>query len=296
MKNRKAISMKLGRVISRAYCIIMMLLLLTIVISVFLIRGVVGACIWSFALLILSPISVILSLICMISIMIGIYKKQINESKIITLIVSLCLAYPIFILFGVSNTTYPTSKKTEPSISIEVPFKSDSKVLLLGGEEYKPHAIWASECYAYDVVKEPFNTNSKELNDYGIFGEEVIAPIAGTIIAAFDEEEDIAISTNEEDYLSSAGNYVYMKIEETGTYLMFIHLKQNSVTVQVGDYVQVGEVIGAVGNSGTASEPHLHLQHQRENPLNVIYTTCAEGLPIIFTDESKYTLLTSDQY
>ena len=38
----------------------------------------------------------------------------------------------------------------------------------------------------------------------------------------------------------------------------------------------------AKGNSGTASEPHLHIQHQKNNPLNTKIPICAQGLPIIF--------------
>lgn len=75
-----------------------------------------------------------------------------------------------------------------------------------------------------------------------------------------------------------------MQIKETGTYLIFDHLLYDSVTVSAGDIVKTGDVIGKVGNSGTTSEPHLHFQHQKENPLDVVHTTCAEGLPIKFID------------
>ena len=40
------------------------------------------------------------------------------------------------------------------------------------------------------------------------------------------------------------------------------HLKQGSVTVQVGDVVRRGQPLAAVGNTGHTNEPHLHLQVQ----------------------------------
>ena len=47
-----------------------------------------------------------------------------------------------------------------------------------------------------------------------------------------------------------------------GRYLVLGHLKQGSVTVQVGEIVRRGQPLAAVGNSGHTNEPHLHLQVQ----------------------------------
>ena len=47
-----------------------------------------------------------------------------------------------------------------------------------------------------------------------------------------------------------------------GRYLLMGHLKQGSVTVQVGDVVRRGQPLVTVGNSGHTNEPHLHLQIQ----------------------------------
>lgn len=57
---------------------------------------------------------------------------------------------------------------------------------------------------------------------------------------------------------------------------------QDSIEVSVGEHIDIGDVIGKVGNSGTTSEPHLHIQHQRNNPLEMKFPVCAEGLPITF--------------
>lgn len=85
------------------------------------------------------------------------------------------------------------------------------------------------------------------------------AALDGVVIAAYDEEADI--TPGSEDVLSMEGNHVYLKVAETGTYLLLNDLKQHSVTVAVGDKVQAGDLLGLVGNSGSTSEPHLHIHH-----------------------------------
>jgi len=78
---------------------------------------------------------------------------------------------------------------------------------------------------------------------------------------------------------------VYIQIEKTGTYLLLNHLKKDSVNVEVGDQVNVGDLIARVGNSGSTSEPHLHIHHQRKNPLEMWTPVFAEGLPLYFENE-----------
>jgi peptidase M23-like protein len=46
----------------------------------------------------------------------------------------------------------------------------------------------------------------------------------------------------------------------SNTYTDYYHLRANSVTVQVGDVVQTGQMLGLVGSSGQSRGPHLHIQ------------------------------------
>ena len=55
-----------------------------------------------------------------------------------------------------------------------------------------------------------------------------------------------------------AGNHVI--IEADGFNVFAAHLRSGSVQVEVGDKIKVGQVLGEVGNSGLALEPHLHVQ------------------------------------
>ncbi|MGG3801651.1 hypothetical protein [Metabacillus fastidiosus] len=52
----------------------------------------------------------------------------------------------------------------------------------------------------------------------------LITDVSGKVIAAYDEEADIVPGS--EEFISMEGNYVYIKIDETGTYLLLNHLKK----------------------------------------------------------------------
>ncbi|MGF7048054.1 hypothetical protein J2T13_002560 [Paenibacillus sp. DS2015] len=180
------------------------------------------------------------------------------------------LAYPVHI------------RNSQPSITVQWPFNEET-VVGWGGdtiENNHPHVIWPSERWAYDLVMEPYNTGSTNLEDYGIWNREVLSPVAGTVIAAYDDESDIVPGS--EDILSMEGNHVYVQIDTTGTYLLLNHLKKDSVNVKVGDHVNEGDIIGRVGNSGSTSEPHLHIHHQLQDPTQTLYPILAEGLPLYF--------------
>ena len=50
-----------------------------------------------------------------------------------------------------------------------------------------------------------------------------------------------------------------MRVRHTdGTFGWYVHLKNGSVRVKVGQAVRAGEQLGALGNSGMSVSPHLH--------------------------------------
>lgn len=253
--------------------------------SILFMHGIAGAVAWALAKLFFAPIGVILVLLNLILLIICLVKKKKVAQKIIAMLLSILLAFPILMLMDVLQIAYPANiDKTVPPITVRWPLK-EKTIVGCGGDTIQtnaPHAIWASERWAYDLVIEPANIDSKNLRDYGIYDKEIIAPVSGIIVAAYDEENDILPNT--EEFLSMEGNHVYIKIDETGTFLLLNHLKKGSVLVKVGEHVKEGDIIGKVGNSGSTSEPHLHIQHQRQNPTKTIYPIFAEGLPLYFKD------------
>ncbi len=94
------------------------------------------------------------------------------------------------------------------------------------------------------------------LSDYAGFGWPVLAPAAGEIVEVADGFPDNPPGTN-----GDHANHLLIDIGGD-LYVSMAHLKQNSVTVAVGDVVRRGQVLAAVGNNGHSNEPHLHLQVQ----------------------------------
>lgn len=264
---------------------VMIVILIALWGCIFFIHGIAGAMAWTLVKLFIAPIGVILMFVNLILLFICLVKKKKVTQKIISLVLSIFFAFPILMLFNVLKVKYPANiNKATPSIKVRWPL-NEKTFVGWGGDRVEtntPHAIWASERWAYDLVIEPANINSKSLKDYGIYDKDVVAPISGTVVAAYDEENDILPNT--EEFISMEGNHVYIKIDETGTFLLLNHLKKGSVPVKVGDHVKEGEVIGKVGNSGSTSEPHLHIHHQRQDPTKTIHPTFAEGLPLYFKD------------
>ena len=114
--------------------------------------------------------------------------------------------------------------------------------------------------------------------NFWAYGEPVIAVADGVVTAAVDS---IAENTPGRapallTPFNIAGNHVILRIAPH-QYVLFAHLKAGSVRVKRGQRIQQGTPIGQLGNSGSSTAPHLHLQvMDRNSPLG------AEGLPFVF--------------
>lgn len=67
----------------------------------------------------------------------------------------------------------------------------------------------------------------------------------------------------------NASKFNYVQLEHLNGYRSsYIHLQQgflHRVSIQTGDWVNAGELIGYTGNSGWSNAPHLHIEVQRAN-------------------------------
>ncbi len=258
------------------YEIVVGLLIITLVCMVYLIGGAWGRIAWTAAIFIVGPFGAMIFILqSMVHLIRRIHKKK---TRAIHMVASLLLAFPVTMLTGMIFIPYPDHANASEAVILDKVVEGDP--VLFGGKDYRTHAVWPSERYAYDILETPYDTGENDLPSYGIYGKEVYAPIRGEIIEINDGENDIA--PNIESFTSLLGNYIFMRVEETGTYLIFAHLKSNSICVKKGDVVEVGTTIAQVGNSGTTSEPHLHLQHQKNNPCDSVIMLLDEGLPIRF--------------
>lgn len=223
------------------------------------------------------------TVILVVTILYALVKRRINRNVLVTGCMSLlCLAAAIPLIVPVA---YPSSiRSTEPSASVRLPADAPLKVLW-GGDtvEVNQHVIIPDQRWAYDLVVAPYLTGSANLEDYGCYGVAVVAPASGTVAAAHDGEPDMTPGRSSDNTQAPKGNYVAIRLDATGTFLIVAHLKAGSVRVAAGERVVEGQEIGQCGNSGNTSEPHIHIHHQRQDP-NLIPLGFAEGLPLYFRD------------
>ena len=230
---------------------------------------------------IIPPLFGLVSLIAVV--IYAIVKRKFNRLMIATLILAIVSLFPAISL--VKPLPFPASlEKTEPSATVRLP-ANVPLIVAWGGDTVKTnyHVIAPDQRWAYDFLVAPAAHGSDKLEDYGCYGVPVVAPASGLIVKAHDGEPDAVPGVVSNNFTAPTGNHVVIQIPETGTYLVIAHLKPGSVTVKTGDTVTEGQIIGACGNSGNTSEPHIHIHHQRQDP-NVYPLNFAEGLPLYFRD------------
>ncbi|MDQ7068368.1 MAG: urea transporter [Sulfurimonas sp.] len=117
--------------------------------------------------------------------------------------------------------------------------------------------------YAYDFVKskegKTYANEGLYAKDYYCFGESVLAPVSGYVVAARHDLVDNIIG--EVDRVNNWGNHIIIK-SDSGFFVEISHLMQYSLVHKVGDYVELNTIIAKCGNSGYSPEPHIHIQTQ----------------------------------
>jgi murein DD-endopeptidase MepM/ murein hydrolase activator NlpD len=121
-------------------------------------------------------------------------------------------------------------------------------------------------------------TGDESLNtSYPSYGQPVLAVADATVVAAVDQYPDQIPNAPTGVTLENAeGNHVILDLGD-GRYAFYAHLEPGSVAVQAGERVQQGQVIGALGNSGSSSGPHLHF-HVMDGPSSLV----SDGIPYVF--------------
>lgn len=125
------------------------------------------------------------------------------------------------------------------------------------------------------------------------FGRPILAPCAGTVVVAHDGESDHEARRSQLTLASYAvtqagrarqgpaaiaGNHVVVAMGDGGPpFVLLAHLRRGTVAVRVGDPVRGGDVVGACGNSGNSTQPHVHVQIT-----DSIDWERARGLPLRF--------------
>ena len=181
------------------------------------------------------------------------------------------------------------------TVELAFPLKSGTYLVVNGGSNIKVNghlmtldasmarfAPYRGQSYGVDVVKLNewgFRANGllpPEPNQYNIYGVAVYAPCAGQVIAAIDGLLDMQVPQTDRQYM--AGNHVLLRCNDADVLLG--HFKPGSLKVRMGDAVTVGQAVGAVGNTGNTSEPHLHIHAQQRG--TVSEPLSGDPLPVRF--------------
>lgn len=153
------------------------------------------------------------------------------------------------------------------SIDLGFPLTRGSYLVEHGGSQSAAnvHAQDAKQRYAVDLVKlngagmRARGIYPEDASRYAIFGETVVSPCEGTVLAVVDGHPDAArLSLDEKNPL---GNHVVLRCGDVDVTLA--QLLRGSITVRAGARVARGAPVARVGNSGTSSEPHLHVHAER---------------------------------
>ncbi len=117
----------------------------------------------------------------------------------------------------------------------------------------------------------------------------VLAAAPGRIRGMRDGMEDRRVLRGQEDAEireKACGNAVVID-HGKGWETQYCHMRQGSVQVKVGDQVETGDILGAVGLSGLTSYPHLHFQ--------VMYIEDGQRIPVDPFDGTKLLESCEDQ-
>jgi murein DD-endopeptidase MepM/ murein hydrolase activator NlpD len=167
----------------------------------------------------------------------------------------------------------------ETKTVLRLPFDGEWLVLW-GGRTMALNQYAASpdRRFAYDFVVARNGVThqgaGRQNGDYYAYGRPVLASGAGTVVDVVDSVADNAPGTT--NGAVELGNQVIID-HGNGEFSFFTQLQRGSIRVKAGDHVAAGAVIGACGNSGNSSEPHLHY-HVQSTPSFLV----GAGMPAQF--------------
>ncbi|WP_318582598.1 M23 family metallopeptidase [Bacillus paranthracis] len=264
--------------------VILLAFLLTSWSVIYLVNGIISVVFWWS----IQAFSFVSSFILIGSVLLfvwkGIFRKRIDRTLLFIVLFSIIGAWPLGWFANIGGLAYPANVQSmSPKIVVRFPL-NERALVGWGGDrlEANYHVIKPNERWAYDILIPPAEVKSSKLKAYGIYGARVMAPASGTVVSINNDEKDLVPGSD--DFQSMAGNHIYLRLDETGTFLVLAHLKKGSIKVKEGQHVNEGEFLAQVGNSGSSSEPHLHIHHQRQDPSKVSMFL-AEGLPLYFQTE-----------
>lgn len=177
-------------------------------------------------------------------------------------------------LFGLTGY----SVENENALYLDFPLQNGVYIVGHGGDNplINYHNVTTTQKYALDISKlnaigtRAWGIYPEELSRYAIFSDPLFSPCSGLVKDVTKGYQDFNPPKRGEGH--PAGNHVVLECEGAEVYIA--HMKQNSVAVDSGQVIEVGDLLGEVGNSGNTTEPHLHIHAVKDSV----------GVPIFFND------------
>lgn len=159
------------------------------------------------------------------------------------------------------NKTYVQIIKDKNFFPINLPFWGKWTISQAHEGEYTHKGFWkeAWDFIIVDKENSQFKSSGEKVEDYLCYGKNIIAPASGYVMNINDGIKDNKIG--DINTVQNWGNSIVIMHAEY-LYSQLSHLKSGSFRVKAGEYVQKGQVIAEVGNSGHSPYPHLHFQIQ----------------------------------
>lgn len=142
-----------------------------------------------------------------------------------------------------------------------------------------------AERYAIDFVQmdaegSTFTGDENKNSSYYAYNQDLLAVAKGKVVLVKDGiPENIPHSGKLAEPLTLnniGGNFIILDLGN-GKFASYAHLIPGSLKVKVGDFVNPGQVMAKLGNSGNSSEPHLHF-HIGDKPSMLV----TNGIPYGF--------------
>ena len=198
-----------------------------------------------------------------------------------------------------TDTGAPTNVSRKKPAVIGPPMRGKNWVVLNGCCTVSIHRgavlamdqkLLAAERYAIDWIRTDdeghvvLPSESTNLEDYPAYDKPILSVKGGKVVKAVDRYPDLEPGVKDPDLTlkDAPGNHVIVDIGG-GRYAIYAHLVPGSVTVEEGDHVRRGQVLGRLGNSGNTDAPHLHF-HVMDAPSAL---GADHNLPYVF-DSFRY--------
>ena len=169
------------------------------------------------------------------------------------------LAGMVVLIVLLTDSFKPETVREIPvgAVSLEFPLKDGNYVVIQSGPAqglFGPIHQSPPEKYALDIIK-GFRLQDLFQKTGSTLGTPVYSPCKGNIRKMRDGLPDMP--AGQRDPQNGTGNHVVVGCDQFD--VLLAHLKKDSILVKEEQIVQIGELLGQIGNSGNSDGPHLHL-------------------------------------